>query len=153
MIDNASKRPLYQSIVLELDRYDRLMERLESEGASKEEVDNWNHYLEESDENIKHMDSLLPSGSGIDNGSSIDTGKSSNNKIVINSSFHFMDEHGYYDGWQDFKVVVKPSLMFSIDVSLTRQGELGNYQSWLLVRDYLWDVFDLCLRSEINLPF
>lgn len=53
-------------------------------------------------------DNLLPSGSGIDNGTAIDWTTSTDSKIVLHMPFHHMDEHGYYDGWTDYTVIVRP---------------------------------------------
>lgn len=50
----------------------------------------------------------MPSGSGFDNGTSIDLEKSTVDKLVFHTSFHHMNEHGYYDGWTDHTVTVKP---------------------------------------------
>lgn len=42
------------------------------------------------------------SGSGIDAG--YKCGKISKKHIYIESSYHCMNEHGYYDGWQEFSI-------------------------------------------------
>jgi hypothetical protein len=40
---------------------------------------------------------LLPSGSGIDNGNKFDYDNSKKDKLIIYSSFHVMDENGFYE--------------------------------------------------------
>jgi hypothetical protein len=44
----------------------------------------------------------LPHGSGIDADWSFNVLKNGN--VELYCSYHGMDEHGFYDGWQDFKV-------------------------------------------------
>jgi len=47
---------------------------------------------------------VLPHGSGIDGSWTIRRQK--NGKVRCYCSYHGMDENGYYDGWQDFYVVL-----------------------------------------------
>ena len=91
------------------------------------------------------VDSCLPHGSGIDSGCTIDTEKFES--LLIYSSFHVMDKNGYYDGWVDFTVRVKPSLQFGIDLVI--KGNFGKHQG---LKDYLYEVFDLDLNKEVELP-
>jgi hypothetical protein len=84
-----------------------------------------------------------PSGSGWDNGTKIDLELSRKEKLVFKGSFHHMNEHGYYDGWTDHFIVVKPSLAFGFELSIT--GRDRNE-----IKDYLSDVFYSWLREEIE---
>lgn len=100
----------------------------------------------------KHEDDIkfivrryLPSGSGIDNGVKFDFAHSTDEKLVFNSSFHKMDENGFYDGWIDFIVVVKPSLQFGI--SLTVTGQFGKRQD---IKDMIHHVFNDSLETVIS---
>lgn len=56
------------------------------------------------DEIAEKMLGRLPSGSGFDAKWEYKILK--NWKIKFSSSYHQMDEHGYYDGWVDFSVTV-----------------------------------------------
>ena len=49
--------------------------------------------------------SLLPHGSGIDADWTVETHRNGN--VTAYCSYHLMHEHGYYDGWQNFKVCVR----------------------------------------------
>lgn len=93
----------------------------------------------------KMVYNYLPSGSGIDNGCHIDLAACKPYLIVIRSSYHCMDENGFYDGWIDFTVRVTPSLYNDFD--LTIRGLFGKYGD---VRDYLYDTFDMALRQEVE---
>ena len=60
---------------------------------------------------------FLPSGSGWDNGTTLDRERSTPEKLVFVGAFHHMDEHGFYDGWTDHTVTVRPSLANGSDCS------------------------------------
>jgi len=85
----------------------------------------------------------LPSGSGIDSGCTINNEKYK--VLEIESSFHVMDEYGYYDGWIDFIVKVKPSLEFGFDLQIT--GNFGKHQD---LKEYLYQIFDYALTETIS---
>lgn len=99
----------------------------------------------------KHMDTLsfiekqyLPHGSGIDSGCTIDTSKSSANKIILETSFHHMDENGYYDGWTNHNIIITPAFT-GIDIRITGQNKND-------IKDYLADVFNNALETEYIEP-
>lgn len=79
-----------------------------------------------------------PSGSGIDNGTKINWSKSRfssrDERIVLDCSFHHMDEHGYYDGWTYHEIWIRPSLIsgICIDVKGINKNE---------IKDFLGDLF------------
>ncbi|CAB4126587.1 hypothetical protein UFOVP75_14 [uncultured Caudovirales phage] len=52
---------------------------------------------------------FLPHGSGFDSGCTIDLDKSNRDRIVIHAPFHHMNSNGYYVGWTDHKIVVRPT--------------------------------------------
>jgi hypothetical protein len=101
--------------------------------------------------NEPHLDRLdellykLPMGSGIDAGSTIAFEECKPDKIVFNSAFHVMDNQGFYDGWIEFKVIVRPSFMgFDLEIKpLQRKRYFNDY-----LRDYIFDVFWDALDSK-----
>ena len=92
------------------------------------------------------MKNVLPHGSGIDNGCSFNFEKSRNNRLVINSAYHCMNENGYYDGWVDFIVVLTPSL--EMDYELQIKGNFGKYSH---VKDYLYQIFGDSFDQEVDI--
>lgn len=84
------------------------------------------------------------SGSGLD--TDWDTQYSTRTCLVISTSYHCMSEHGYYDGWQDFRVKFKKSDL--ADFSLQFTGYRSKY-IWLL-RDYLEDIIAYRLDQFIK---
>jgi hypothetical protein len=111
------------------------------ENCKKSENEKWMdlhesalHYIEKD---------YLPSGSGVDAGCEIDLERSRTNKIIINTSFHHMNENGYYTGWTDHKITIIPDLIsdFSIKIS----GKDKN-----MIKDYLHDLFYNCLYQAID---
>jgi hypothetical protein len=84
-----------------------------------------------------------PSGSGIDTGTIFDWEKSTPNKLIFYFSFHHMNENGYYDGWTEHALTVKPSLMWQYDLHIS--GPNRNE-----IKDYLYEVYDDWLSEPIS---
>jgi hypothetical protein len=85
-------------------------------------------------------DNYLPHGSGIDNGCSIDLAKSTDKKVVIDTSFHHMNDVGMYDGWTDHTIIVTPCFD-GVDIRVT--GRDRNQ-----IKEYLGDIFNDALTME-----
>lgn len=96
-------------------------------------------WVRQHEECIKSLKDLLPSGSAID------LRNSNGEKIIIDSSFHAMDDGGYYGRWIDFSVTITPSLIHGISLKIS--GRFGKYQD---IREYLFDVFDSSLRETVK---
>lgn len=109
----------------------------------KNKNDNWQDAHEYSIEEI--IKEHLPQGSGIDGETAIDYGKSKPDRIVINSSYHVMNENGLYAGWIDYKVIITPSLQFGFELNI-----VGNFSAkkQLGLRDYLYQAYEHAL-SEV----
>lgn len=60
--------------------------------------------LEKVQDDIVNFLNEKYSGSGIDSG--YQTGNITSKSMYIESSFHCMDENGFYDGWQHFAIVI-----------------------------------------------
>lgn len=83
-------------------------------------IENGNPHSRLHEERItKMVRDYLPHGSGFDAGCSIDLDASNSQKIVVLTSYHHMNEGGYYDGWSSHTVIVKPCLMFGFDIKIT----------------------------------
>ena len=65
----------------------------------------------------------LPSGSGFDAGTTVDLDKSTQNKIVLNTSFHHMDANGGYDGWTEHVVTIRPDFVHGVDVRVSGRNK------------------------------
>ncbi len=96
----------------------------------------------------KHSDALvdiernlLPSGGGFDAGCKILMDESTENRIVIQADFHAMDDHGYYCGWKEYRVVVKPHLAYGM--ALRVDGRNFN-----MLKEYIADTFYDVLNEE-----
>src|SRR5690242_28193 len=70
---------------------------------NSEWLDHWTGQLEQYARNE------LPSGSGIDSGTKIDLDASNDKIVVLTLGYHHMDENGYYDGWTDHTIRVRPA--------------------------------------------
>jgi hypothetical protein len=108
-------------------------------------VKNSTEWIDNHTDTLNKLLDKLPSGSGLDNEWHYDIKHSTGNKILLSSSFHTMNEDGYYDGWIDFKIRIEASLINEIKLSIT--GNFGKYQD---IRDYLYDILHYALTSEIE---
>lgn len=91
----------------------------------------------------KIIENCLPYGSGFDTGTKLDYSRSNPNKLVFDTEFHHMNENGYYDGWTQHKVTIKPNLQFGYHMNITGINKDN-------IKDYISDVFSNCFDSEIN---
>lgn len=85
----------------------------------------------------------LPSGSGFDAGSGIDVDASKPNRLVLYTSFHHMNDDGYYDGWTEHTVIVTPSLAFGFDLRVTGRDRRD-------IKDYIAETFQYNLEQEVE---
>ena len=102
------------------------------------------HWLNVSTERIhKIVQDHLPSGSGIDNGTKIDLERSTEEKIVFQADFHHMNENGFYDGWTEHTVIVRPSLFdkFTITVSGRNRND---------IKEHIAEMFYCALRENVK---
>lgn len=106
--------------------------------AYKRRPDLWFNRITETAKNH------LPSGSGFDTGTQVDLDKSSGTQLVLVTSFHHMNDAGYYDGWTEHVVRVKPHLVFGF--TLTVIGPNRND-----IKDLILDTMADALRQEVEL--
>lgn len=84
----------------------------------------------------------LPSGSGFDAGCALDLEASTPSCLVIRTSYHHMNDDGYYDGWTDHTVKVRAVLDWGMDLSVS--GKDRNQ-----IKEYIGDVFHADLSKEV----
>lgn len=93
-------------------------------------------------ERLKNIErNSLPSGSGLDNGTKIDLAESGSERIVLVTSFHHMNDHGFYTKWTEHKIIVKPCLLSGFTIRVTGRDHRD-------VKNYLAELFDEVLRRE-----
>lgn len=85
----------------------------------------------------------MPSGSGIDCGTRLDIAASTPEKLVFKTAYHHMNSGGFYDGWTQHRIIVKPSLGFGLRISISGPDRND-------VKDYLHECFDQALRAEVE---
>ena len=108
---------------------------------SCEHIDDWrDKHQEDLDKLVANR---LPSGSGWDLGTTVDMTVSTGDKLVLTGSYHHMDENGGYDGWTEHVVTIRPSLQYGITITISGSNRND-------IKDYLLDVFDVCMKEEIN---
>ena len=92
----------------------------------------------------RHMDKLeqllletLPHGAGFDAGTTLD-GRSTPERLIFNTSFHHINENGFYTGWTEHQVIITPSLQFGFNMRIT--GKDKNQ-----IKEYIADVLQAAL--------
>ena len=88
----------------------------------------------------------LPSGSGIDNGTSLDRSRSTPERLVFETAFHHMNEHGFYDGWTAHTVTVRASLAYGLDIRISGRNRND-------IKDHLYDVFGAALELPVHTEY
>jgi hypothetical protein len=124
---------LYRLIATTVDAYHRC-------------VENGNEWSARHAGTLRTLESLLPSGSGIDSGTTIDLDASTGEKLVLRTSYHHMNDGGYYDGWTDHTVTVTASLMFGINIKISGRNRND-------IKEYLHQTFDCALTSVCGLEW
>lgn len=125
------KTPLYQQIARSLDAYQRCF-KTDNEFMVNHRADI-----------LDLIHSRMPSGSGWDMGTKFDFDHSTPDKLVFYGSFHHMNDHGYYMGWSDHTITVRPSLAFDIDIRISGPNRND-------IKDYLHDLFHQALTALID---
>lgn len=90
----------------------------------------------------------MPSGSGIDTGVEFDEVNSHSEKLIFQSGYHPMDEWGGYIDWLLFELTVTPSLQFDFNLEFNLME--GDEEVWQEHEDYLYQLFEIHLASEVN---
>lgn len=99
-------------------------------------------FVTQRDREIKHLLSLLPSGSGWDMGTRF-ASRSTRNRIVLYGSWHHMDENGFYCGWTDHKIIITPSLANGFNLRVTGKDRND-------IKSYLHELFNHALRQLVD---
>jgi hypothetical protein len=97
----------------------------------------------------KIVHKYLPSGGGYDTGCEIDLDRSRENLLVIKTSFHFMNDVGYYTHWQNYILECTPSLIhgFVMKVKFANHKPV-NESDLEFIGDNLYDA----LKMEYSPP-
>jgi len=99
-------------------------------------------YRGQCEDRLDKLEKELPRGSGIDCGCKIDRANSGRKKVIITTSFHHMNDGGYYDGWTEHKIIFTPCLSEGPDMRITGRDRDQ-------IKDYLYDTFSYCLLETL----
>ena len=104
------KAPVYKHLALSVDA------RLNCLGKP----DQFNEWIARHERQAEFIvDNCLPHGSGIDSGIKLAFNNSTGEKLIFNTSFHHMNENGFYDGWTEHTITVTSSLRFNLNLHIT----------------------------------
>jgi len=91
---------------------------------------------------ISLVSEYMPSGSGFDSGTTLDLAASTGNKLAFDTYYHHMNDVGFYDGWTEHTVIVKPDLQFGFALRITGRDRND-------IKDYIAEAFEYALRTEV----
>lgn len=131
------KQPLYQAIASSLDGTRNCIAHAEAQPHLAEWIER------HKDRALALTREHMPSGSGIDNGTHLYVDECRDDKLVFSTSYHHMNDGGYYDGWTDHKIIVRPSLIHTLDITITGRNRND-------IKDYLHDVYSEALLQLIG---
>ena len=85
----------------------------------------------------------MPSGSGFDAGTTLDEINFSRDVLRFTTSFHHMNPDGFYDGWTEHVVWVRPSLAFGFTLDI--RGHDRND-----IKEHIAEMFTYALDTEVE---
>lgn len=85
-------------------------------------------------------------GSGFED-AKFDFAHSKPNKLILTGSYHKMNEGGYYDGYADWKAIIRPDILDSY--GFTCSVTTRNADS--LLREYIWEAIHNVLTTNRNM--
>lgn len=85
----------------------------------------------------------MPSGCGVDSGTRAMHDRCTGERLTFQADFHHMTEHGFYDGWTEHVVTVRPSLVYGFTLSISGRDRND-------IKDYLSELYDEALRQDVS---
>ena len=127
------------------DEIGRWMRISESANQFNWSADHTEHVRNDIERSLDSLESLLPSGSGIDCGTKIDREACKPNKVVLNCEFHHMNDNGMYDGWTGHRVTIVPTF-HGFEIKIGGRNRNG-------IKNYLTDVYGHALDAMVRKCF
>lgn len=139
------KQPLYLALATLMQRQRNLSRPIGAGRGTDAQLQMKNDIEDEIERLVKlHM----PSGSGFDNGTSLDCARSDSSvyrypgRLSFATSYHHMDDHGYYCGWTEHFVDCTPD-WDGFHLVVTGRDKRNT-------KDYIGDTFHNCLSAEVE---
>lgn len=83
----------------------------------------------------------LPSGSGVDGGTRLHLSCSTPDKLCLTTGFNHMNDGGFYNGWTEHTIIVRPSLVSGFTLSISGRDRND-------IKTYLDEIFTDALSAE-----
>jgi hypothetical protein len=100
-------------------------------------------WQENHETTIEKIMERAPHGSGFDSGTKIDLKNSTGEKIIFTTSFHHMNDGGYYDGWTEHTITVRPSMRFGFTMTISGRDRNDT-------KDFISECFESFLSEPIE---
>lgn len=89
----------------------------------------------------KRLIDELPSGSGFDSGTKLIS--ADYKKIVLQTAFHHMNDNGFYCGWTYHTIVIRPSFLFDIEITISGANRSD-------IKDYIHECVYSLMQSNFE---
>lgn len=89
---------------------------------------------------LAQLVNMLPSGSGIDNGTELVSASAT--KIVLSAGFHHMNDGGFYDGWTEHRITIRPTFD-SLDISISGRNRND-------IKEYLHETYHYAISAMVT---
>ena len=120
------------NVISELSVTSEALERCKAEGNKE--------WKEKHEKYLKKLLEYLPNGSGYDNGTHLVS--ITPQKAIFQTSFHHMNDVGFYDGWTDHKVTVCATFS-GIEVNVSGRNKNN-------ITEMIADDFHFALMQEVD---
>ena len=90
----------------------------------------------------KLVEEHMPSGFGFNSGTWINRERSHGDKLLFYTSFQHMNEGGYYEGWTNHTVTVRPSLFYGIELKIGGRNRND-------IKSHIEEVFAIALKRLV----
>ena len=90
------------------------------------------------------IDDHFPHGSGFDSGCTFDFERSRRNRLIVNTSYHHMDESGFYTGWTEHDVIITPDLAGEYNLRITGRNTADD------IKGYIAECFSITLHETVD---
>lgn len=138
---------VYQKLASLIGAIENCNETLDNENSTDSACKNADEWIERHQSSIDLILTMFPSGSGFDSGTNLEQLEkpfSTPERLVFKTSYHHMNENGYYDSWTDHVITVTPSLQFGFNVKVSGKNRND-------IKNYIAEMFSDILDKEVSL--
>lgn len=123
-------------------RYQKIAQTIGCIVRCEARPEQYGEWIQKHKDALRDLLSSSPSGSGFDEGARL-SGNSTEEKLIFETSFHHMNDVGYYTGWTSHLVTLTPSFVYGFNLKVSGR----NHRE---IKDYIGEVFHNWLSEEME---